>query len=314
MRFDLGSPDAPPLVTSSNVPGGLPVDIAFDAAGANVHAVMYASQALFIAPVDDTSGAQGTVAPMVGATGVAVDAFGTPILFAREPPAFFYVNNLVQPGVDGTAIQTYSVLDTGHDLFHHASQQGGSLACASCHPEGREDGHVWSFQGHGPRRTPSLVGGLLATAPFHWDGSLATIDALMLEVFTKRMGGFVEDGPHVAAVARFLDAIPRIPIAVRSSPAYDHGKALFESAELGCTECHNGPHLTNNATLDVGTGQPFQVPSLIGVGLRAPYLHDGCAATLADRFGACGGGDQHGHTSQLAPADVADLSLYVGSL
>ena len=30
--------------------------------------------------------------------------------------------------------------------------------------------------------------------------------------------------------------------------------------------CHNGPKLTNAQTVDVGTGAPFQVPSLVGVG------------------------------------------------
>ena len=84
--------------------------------------------------------------------------------------------------------------------------------------------------------------------------------------------------------------------------------------EKYCTACHSGPHLTNNATIDVGTGDAFQVPTLIGVGLRAPYLHDGCAASLADRFGPCGGGDSHGTTSQLSSSDIGDLITYLQSL
>jgi hypothetical protein len=74
--------------------------------------------------------------------------------------------------------------------------------------------------------------------------------------------------------------------------------------------------LTNNSTVDVGTGRPLQVPSLRGVQWRAPFMHDGCAATLADRFGntTCGGGDKHGVTSTLKPADVADLTAYLQSL
>jgi hypothetical protein len=43
-------------------------------------------------------------------------------------------------------------------------------------------------------------------------------------------------------------------------------------------------------------------------------MHDGCAAKLLDRFGACGGGDKHGHTSQLQPAQLADLVAYLRSL
>ncbi len=60
----------------------------------------------------------------------------------------------------------------------------------------------------------------------------------------------------------------------------------------------------------VGTGKAFQVPSLLGIGARAPYMHDGCAPTLKERFSAakpCGGGDMHGKTSQLTEAQIDDL-------
>ena len=60
---------------------------------------------------------------------------------------------------------------------------------------------------------------------------------------------------------------------------------LFEdTARAGCITCHSGPRLTNAQTVDVGTGAPFQVPSLVGVGTRGPFMHDGCAKTLDDRF------------------------------
>jgi hypothetical protein len=256
------------------------------------------------------------LAPTPSATSVAVDAYGRVLLWVREPASF-----VVMQGVTGLQValpvNTTSVNDTGHDLFHLAPAPKLGLACASCHPEGRDDGHVWNFTPTGPRRTPSLVGGLLPTAPFHWDGDLADVDALMAEVFTRRMGGLLEDGPHSAAVARFLNAIPRVPLApvpAAASATWALGKQLFESPEVGCTTCHNGPHLTNDQTVDVGTGKPLQVPTLIGVGLRAPYLHDGCALTLGERFGPCGGGDAHGHTSQLSTIDVINLVTYLDSL
>ena len=68
-------------------------------------------------------------------------------------------------------------------------------------------------------------------------------------------------------------------------------------------------------TVDVGTGGPFQVPSLRGVAWRAPFMHTGCAATLADRFaGACGGGDKHGVTSTLTASQIGDLTAYLETL
>ena len=56
------------------------------------------------------------------------------------------------------------------------------------------------------------------------------------------------------------------------------------------------------------------VPSLIGLAWRAPYMHQGCAATLADRFGTCGGGDAHGKTSQLSAEQRADLIAFLETL
>jgi cytochrome c peroxidase len=58
----------------------------------------------------------------------------------------------------------------------------------------------------------------------------------------------------------------------------------------------------------------LQVPSLRAVSFRAPFMHDGCANTLADRFGTCGGGDKHGHTSQLSVGQRDDVVAYLESL
>ena len=40
----------------------------------------------------------------------------------------------------------------------------------------------------------------------------------------------------------------------------------------------------------------------------------GCAARLRDRFGPCGGGDLHGHTSGLLAAQVDDLVSFLQTL
>ncbi|XXY45843.1 c-type cytochrome [Sorangium sp. So ce269] len=104
----------------------------------------------------------------------------------------------------------------------------------------------------------------------------------------------------------------------RSKPADEaavaRGEVLFNDPTLACATCHSGEKLTNGETMDVGTGKPFQAPSLRGLAARAPYMHDGCAATLHDRFGPCGGGDQHGVTSALTPAQIDDLVAYLETL
>jgi cytochrome c peroxidase len=95
--------------------------------------------------------------------------------------------------------------------------------------------------------------------------------------------------------------------------AVQRGSALFASGGTGCITCHSGPKFTNNQTMNVSTCGLFQVPPLVGVGWRAPFLHNGCAATLADRFGKCAT-TGHGNLSQLASGDVTDLVQYLESL
>lgn len=68
--------------------------------------------------------------------------------------------------------------------------------------------------------------------------------------------------------------------------------------------------------MNVGTGITAQVQSLRNLAWRAPYMHDGCAMALTERFTrpACGGGDQHGHVSQLNEAQIADMVAYLETL
>lgn len=207
-----------------------------------------------------------------------------------------------------------SVADTGHDLFHRDS--GAGIACASCHAEGGDDGHLWSFSGIGARRTQAVHVGLEGTEPFHWDGDMHDLGMLMSEVFIGRMGGVHQSPDRMRRMTDWLFGLePPTSMVEKSDPAAVRGKALFESAELGCAGCHAGSQMTDNLSYHVGTtdaDHPLQVPSLRGIAYRAPFLHDGCAETLADRFDpTCGGGDMHGKTSQLSAGEVDDLVMYL---
>lgn len=204
--------------------------------------------------------------------------------------------------------------DPGHQIFHQATNS--NLACSSCHGEAGDDGHVWNFSSIGPRRTQNLRGGVLATAPFHWDGDMKDLNTLMQEVFTGRMSGPTLTPTEVASLGRWLDGLPPLPkSAPRDPEAVARGKALFEDESLQCTTCHSGAHFTNNQSVSVGTGAVLQVPALTDLGLRAPYMHNGCATTLRDRFTpACGGGDVHGKTSQLTSGQLDDLVAYLETL
>lgn len=235
------------------------------------------------------------------------------VVQTREPAALYIVTE--DGGSQRVMLSQESRADTGHIVFH--ANSGGGLACASCHPEGHEDGRVWTFQCEGTRRTQDLAGGLSSTAPFHWNGDLGTFPTLMDTVFVGRMSGPPLTREQGAAALKWIDSVPaHKPLRAATDPVVARGKALFENADVGCATCHTGTALTNNKSVDVATAGLFQVPSLRGLSGRAPFMHDGCADSLITRFTdpLCGGGDKHGKTSQLMPSQLSDLVGYLESL
>ena len=209
-------------------------------------------------------------------------------------------------------LSTQSRADTGHVIFHSDSSAG--LACASCHGEGGDDARTFQFFRIGPRRTQSLRGGVLGNAPFHWAGDERDLAHLVDDVFVGRMRGPILDDAQLAALSSWLGALPPLPVpAPRDPAAVERGRRLFQDPAVGCDTCHVGGG-TNRQIIDVGTRGLFKVPSLRGVWARAPFLHDGCAPSLRDRFGDCGGGEQHGHTTFLNPGAIADLTAYLETL
>jgi mono/diheme cytochrome c family protein/DNA-binding beta-propeller fold protein YncE len=323
MSADQASPD-----TAGEIPlAVLPVDMAVSADGASFVIVAAGNNMSPGAPrafrlFRSTSDVrpQGDCEPGVPIavdgqpTAVVLDAHGSAIVQSREPA------RLVFESGDALTLSTSSRFDTGHAVFH--ANSGGGLACAGCHPEGGDDARVWVFDREGLRRTQNLRGGLLGTEPFHWGGDQANFNHLANDVFVGRMSGSQLTDPQIDALARWVDRIPVMPTraaATMAAPELDaiaRGRALFTSSDVGCVNCHSGAKYSNNLTVSVGTGPALQVPTLVGVRWRAPYMHTGCAATLRDRFThpECGGGDLHGHTSQLSDAQIDDLVAYLQSL
>jgi len=234
----------------------------------------------------------------------------TVVALSREPAALVVVHLDLDLGQGPTEIariplSAASREDTGHAIFH--SNSGVGVACASCHPDGRDDGHSWKSIELGARRTPSLLGTLAGTAPYHWSGEAPDLKALMQLTFQSRMHGPALTDDRFDAIGGWLSALPAPPVAAPGDAAAAlRGQALFEGA-AACATCHSGAMRTNNTTLDVSTGGAFQVPSLVGVSWRAPFLHDGSAPTvraLLERF--------HGGAT-LDPSQMKDLETYVGT-
>ncbi|MDB4939536.1 MAG: surface antigen protein [Labilithrix sp.] len=293
----------------------LPVDLAANAhriaivAAGNGHTPSMA-QLVFVPRVAQVAPQYSCYAgePMVvqGAQLTSVAFLGagdTVVALSREPAALLVIDGARKTEIARIALAVESREDTGHAIFH--ANSGAGVACASCHAEGRDDGHSWRSVDLGPRRTPSLLGTLKGTAPYHWNGEAADMKALMQMTFESRMHGPVLAGDRIAATASWLSALKGLPAAKPSDPAAaDRGKTIFEGAG-GCATCHGGAMHTSNATVDVHTGGAFQVPSLVGVAWRAPYLHDGRMGSIRALLEASHGG------VALSAQQVADVNAYV---
>jgi YVTN family beta-propeller protein len=204
-----------------------------------------------------------------------------------------------------------------------------SISCSGCHLEGREDGQVWHFE-DGPRQTMSLAGRMLdKTAPYHWSGALPSISRFMDVTIAQRMGGNGITEQQEIQIAQYLVAAPPADNPFRGAAlnaSQQRGALVFQMA--ACNTCHTGEALTNNGFANVGTASTnaanpdnftnmpngLNVPSLLGVGRTAPYLHDGSAPTLKARVEMSLGTNVHGNLTGVNDQMVDDLVAYLQTL
>jgi len=153
----------------------------------------------------------------------------------------------------------------------NASISGG-LACAGCHPEGRDDGHVWHeietrhatftvppgveprvFVG-GPavagtlglaRQTPMLAGRVRSDGPFGWHAENPDLESRVEEgIHLHRWNAPPRDPSIAGKVAPALAAYLRtglVPPPKEARPLSDEeqrGQAIFTSREAQCSFCH----------------------------------------------------------------------------
>jgi len=260
----------------------------------------------------DSCGLVGeTVPAAVGqgqVTSVAYMPDGVLLAQSREPARLLILAEDGRGALDIIELEGESRLDTGHEIFHRATES--TLSCASCHPEGGDDGHVWTFEGIGKRRTQALDVGLEHTEPFHWDGDMQDLDMIMGEVLAHRMGGHRQSKSRRESFARWMFEQER-PVADASkddAAVVADGQALF--AAYACTKCHSGSKL-GGANTESFRGQELQVPNLRRVSLRPPFMHDGRAVTLEDAVR-----DMVEGTLEIdAPnADIAAMAAYLRTL
>jgi len=218
----------------------------------------------------------------------------------------------------GPELVASSLSEAQHDgmiMFHQASvriSEHGAVACASCHLDGRADGLSWQIAGK-QLQTPVLAGRLVGTAPFKWDGSSPGLRDSLADTL-KRLGGGLTL-PQADALIAYLEAMPAPRPPSRDPAAVARGKALFDSAGLGCRGCHDGPSYTDRQRhAFVGDLHESDTPSLIGLAASAPYFHDGSAATLEVLLHERAGVHGMAETTTLDPAQTADLVAFLESL
>ena len=298
----------------SSVPvltGGLAVDISFDGAqyaivsagsngGSRQQLAVIDQQSLFHSPwacIPD-----GFLVNDGSTTSVMLDD-GQLVVGSRYP-------RRIDIGDQKVVLDTLEA-DPGFSLFHEDT--GIGMACASCHPEGQDDGHTWRSTEDGTRRTMRASGGLKQTAPYHWAGDHGSLVHLLAETRVERMDGRPVSSGDAAALLDFLHDVPTPKATPRQPELVETGRQLFD--ERGCATCHLGDQLTNNKNEDIGRAEVAQTPSLIGVGLRQPLMRDGCASNLEERFTNehCGG-EKHGEVDPTETEVISALVAYLESL
>jgi mono/diheme cytochrome c family protein len=199
----------------------------------------------------------------------------TLVVQSREPAAL-YVLSLADDDVATIELEGESRRDTGHDLFHQDA--GTGLACASCHPEGGDDGRVWTFvPGPIERRTQALDVGLADTEPLHWSGDMLDFEMLANEIHARRMGALAQSPERLDAFREWVfEIVPPNPERVEDD-AVLAGRQLF--VDRGCAGCHDDDALAVGRAAEI-RGEVLQAPSLRGVAVRPPYMHDGRVADL----------------------------------
>jgi YVTN family beta-propeller protein len=250
-----------------------------------------------------------------------------------------------------TEIPLPPMLLHGKRLFHSSARPDVArarwISCNTCHVEGEHDGRTWLLQytgevppGASPvitRNTTSLLG-MIETYPLRWSTEWdESADSEFSVRFEQFGSGLIDGEMHptddparpnqgrsydLDCLAAFIDSLA-VPERTHALTAAERrGRAVFESRETACADCHPAPLYTDLKTHHVGTadadgewfGPDIDTPTLRFLYDSAPYLHDGSAATLWDVLTTANPDDDHGVTSHLTAQELEDLVAFLLAL
>ncbi len=255
---------------------------------------------------------QGVVRLADGALIVASPGAGALGIFRRGE-----LDTLVQLEDPADRSRAQALRVRGEHSFFEATRSG--VSCQSCHLHADTD-HVLRNIG-GRRLAPTLtVRGIAGTAPYLRDGSYPRI-ADLTHLSTTLLGDWLRrEAGRGEALDGYVRALPRPPPAEVPLDRVREGLEVFVRA--GCPTCHAFPAFTSLGSVPAGALFPEQrtlaaderldIPSLLSVGARGPFLADGRAPTLRSVFDEPG--DRHGDTSDLSDAELDQLVRFLESL
>jgi mono/diheme cytochrome c family protein len=201
----------------------------------------------------------------------------------------------------------------GAELFHRTGDARiarSGVACATCHPDGRDDDIVWMAPG-GRSRTLLLAGNIADRDRYGWSGEHTTI-AARIAATIERLEGKGLEAAEVEALAVYLRALPPPGRLDGTTPEVARGAAIFRSSHAGCTSCHTVERsFTDRQAHDVGSGGVFLTPSLVGVGARRALFHDG---RYPDVGALLAGAKDMGGSAALDDEERAALGAYLRTL
>jgi len=230
----------------------------------------------------------------------------------------WHTESAVSVGPELAASKRGESVERGAELFRRGESSqisdSGTMACASCHPEGRQDGLSWRLGG-AILQTPMLAGRVGGTEPYKWGGLDGTLNASFKHTIERLGGSSLSSSQRedLAAYVQWLPTATRPTVA--NASAVQRGKALFEGT-LECSSCHAGEAMAdgNQYPFDAWGLEETDTPSLLGLAHTAPYYHDGSAVDLWALVTNKGSVHDMADFSELTSNQAHDLVAYLETL
>lgn len=208
------------------------------------------------------------------------------------------------------ALEREAAWAAGRRLFFSTDKRisAGKKACASCHPDGGDDGLAWDTP-QGKRRTLALAG-RLGDGKFGWQGKHATLEVHVDKTIHENLRGKGLSSDELAQLVTYVRAM-KAPASRPLDGDAARGQRVFAGA-ADCSSCHDpARNFSDGLVHDVGGG-PFRTPSLLGIAGRGRLFHDGRYRSLDELLSGSNG--RMGQTASLSAEDRTALQSYLATL